>query len=53
MHDDLTTMWNCVDWENARWFVADSSIEMNEIFSISLVLTGGMHDDWSLIPALK
>ena len=26
MHDDLTAMWNCVDWWNARW--SDRHVEL-------------------------
>ena len=50
MHDDLITMWYCVDWWNARWsdqyVVLCWPVECTMIWSpCGTVLTGEMHDD--------
>ena len=70
MHDDLTSMWHCADWWNTRWsdqhvalcwlvgctmiWPACGTVLTGRIWpACGTVLTGGMHDDPSLIPALK
>ena len=47
---DLTTMWYCIDWWNARWsdhrMVLCWLVECAMIWTpCGTVLTGGMHDD--------
>ena len=50
MHNDLTTMWYCVDWWTARW--SDRHVLLCRLVDCTIiwppcgtVLTGGMHDD--------
>ena len=54
MHDDLTTMWYCCYWWNARWsdhhVVLLLLVECTMIWpSCNTVVTGGMHDDLTVL----